>query len=54
MSRKRKGISASSIIPYIVIFCMAFAVFAKVSITPGDDEWFYNALNLVGDGTYIG
>lgn len=54
MSRKRKGISVSSIIPYIVIFCMAFAVFAKVSITPGDDEWFYNALNLVGDGTYIG
>lgn len=54
MDKKLKRISISSIIPYIIIFCMAFAVFAKVSITPGDDEWFYNALNLVGDGTYIG
>ena len=51
--RKNKKEGLIDIIPYFVLFVMAMIVFSKVGITAGDDEWFYDAVKNVGNGSYL-
>lgn len=51
--KKSKKEKILEVIPYLIIFVMAILVFSKVGIMEGDDQWFYDAVKNVGNGSYL-
>lgn len=53
MKNKLLNFIRKSYFPYVIFILILALIHIKIKITPGDDEWFFKAVDTVGNGSLL-